>query len=88
MATETELTCRLDADLAKALDEYLASVPGETRASIIRRAVAHFLLAHSEPDEDILDEVDFELAEEARRRMEDGTDELIPYEQARAELGL
>jgi predicted transcriptional regulator len=87
MATETELTCRLDADLAKALDRYLASVPGETRASIIRRAVAHFLLAH-EPGEDILDEVDFELAEEARRRMEDDGDEVIPYEQARAELGL
>lgn len=87
MATETTSVCGIDGDLLGALDHYLAACPGETRASIIRRAVAHLVLAH-EPGEDILDEVDFECAVEAKRRMEDETDEVIPYEQARAELGL
>jgi len=87
MAIATTFACELDPDLLEALDRYLASVPGETRASIVRRAVAHLLLAH-EPGEDILDEVDFELVTEAKRRMDDEDDEVIPYEQARAELGL
>ncbi|MBU0610763.1 MAG: hypothetical protein KKI08_22955 [Armatimonadetes bacterium] len=87
MAIATTFACELDADLLKALDHYLASVPGETRASIVRRAVAHLLLAH-EPGEDILDEVDFAMAVEAKRRMEDPDRKLVPYEQVRRELGL
>jgi excisionase family DNA binding protein len=40
----------------------------------------------TEPEEP--DAIDLEMLREAKRRMEDPSDELIPYEQARAELGL
>ena len=90
MARRIPLRCDLEPTLAQALDAYLASRPGESRSSIVRKALAEFLRRHGrEPQEtEELDALDLELAQEARQRMEDADDEVVPYEQARAELHL
>ena len=90
MARRIPLSCDLEPTLAQALDAYLASRPGESRSSIVREALAEFLRRHAKgPHEaEELDALDLELAREARRRMADADDEVVPYEQARAESRL
>jgi len=60
------------------LDE-LAAQAGVSRSEFLRELIQQALE---------FDAVDLELAEEAKRRMADPDDEVVPYEQARAELGL
>ena len=80
----------LDPELVSALDSYVATRPGENRSTIAARALAQYLrkLRRKPEPQDAIDEVDIAMAREADRRMADPTDEFIPWEQAKVELGL
>ena len=86
----TRIVLDLDTQLTEALDSFIASTPGENRKSIAQKAIGEYLRHRIRAREaaDDLDALDIELAREAKRRMEDPDDEVIPYEQAMAELGL
>ncbi len=90
MAKSIVVNLGLDPELAEALDAFVAARPGEDRGSVARTALGEYLrkAARRHGPDDAIDAVDLELAREAKRRMEDPDDEVIPYEQARAELGL
>ena len=89
MASRIVLNLSLDPDLAQALDAFVASTPDENRSSVARKALSEYLRRRTRGKRtDDLDATDIELAREAKRRMEDPSDEAIPYDQARAELGL
>ena len=89
MASRIMLNLSLDPDLAQALDAFVASTPDENRSTVARKALSEYLRRRARRKRvDDLDATDIELAREAKRRMEDPNDEVIPYDQARAELGL
>ena len=89
----------LPLDLLANLDE-LAARAGVSRSEFLRGlieqaledaddvAVAKERLADEADGWVSLDDLDRTLAAEAKRRMEDSDDEAIPYQQARADLGL
>lgn len=68
----------LPLELLAHMDESAAR-QGVSRSEFLRRLIEQALE---------LDALDLELADEARRRMAEADDEVVPYEQARAELGL
>jgi predicted DNA-binding protein len=74
----TAINFSLPLDLLAHMDE-LAARQGVSRSEFLRKLIEQALE---------LDALDLELAEDARRRMADADDEVVPYEQARAELGL
>ncbi|MDI9584547.1 MAG: hypothetical protein QM473_10045 [Acidobacteriota bacterium] len=89
MARRIPLNVQFDPELVKALEAFVASRPGENRSSIVRKAVDQYLRRRkSRQDNQELDALDVEMACEAKRRMEDAEDEVIPYGKARANLGL
>ena len=88
MARRVALNLNFDPELVQALDAFVASKPGENRSSIARKAIGEYLRRRTRKREEEPDALDLEMAREAKRRMEDPTDEAIPYAQARAELGL
>ena len=91
MGQRIVLNLNLDSDLVVALDEFVASRPGENRSSVARKALSEYLRRRSakrKPAEDAEDAIDRELGNEALRRLADPDDETIPWEQAKAELGL
>jgi len=80
----------LDPELARELDAFVATKPGENRSSVARKALGQYLRRYARKPEgdDELDEVDLALGELAKRRMEDPNEQVVPYAEARARLGL
>ncbi len=74
----TAVNFTLPLALLTRLDE-LAVQAGVSRSEFLRELIEQALE---------FDALDLALAEEAKRRMADSADEAIPYEHARAELGL
>ena len=74
----TAINFTLPLPLLAQLDK-LAAQAGVSRSEFLRELIEQALE---------FDALDLELAEEAKRRMADSADETLPYEQARAELGL
>ena len=90
MTRRVVLSLNLDPQLAQALDAFVASRPGESRSSVARKALNEYLRrrARRTTSDEEEDDVDRALGDEALRRLNDPEEEWIPYEQARAELGL
>jgi len=80
----------LDPELARELDAFVASKPGENRSSVARKALGQYLRRYARKPklDDDLDELDLTIGELAKQRMEDPGEKVVPYTESRARLGL
>jgi hypothetical protein len=84
------VSLNLDPELARQLDAFVATKPGENRTSVATKALGQYLrrYARKPAATDELDEVDLALGELAKQRMDDPHEQVVPYAEARARLGL